>query len=47
VQTRRFTELEVNDTDIPAPAPIDKRARSLVGLTPDEEDEGGSLALEA
>jgi DNA recombination protein RmuC len=47
VQTRRFTELEVNDTDIPAPAPIDKRARSLVGLTPDEEDEGGTLALEA
>jgi len=47
VQTRRFTELGVNETEIPAPAPIDKRARSLVGLTPDEEDEGGTLALEA
>jgi DNA recombination protein RmuC len=47
VQTRRFTELGVNETEISAPAPIDKRARSLVGLTPDEEDEGGTLALEA
>jgi DNA recombination protein RmuC len=47
VQTRRFTELGVNETEIPAPAPIDKRARSLVGLTPEEEDEGGTLALEA
>jgi DNA recombination protein RmuC len=47
VQTRRFTELGVNETEIPAPAPIDKRARSLVGLTPDEEDEGDTLALEA
>ena len=47
VQTRRFTELGVNETELPTPAPIDKRARSLVGLTPDEEDEGGTLALEA
>jgi DNA recombination protein RmuC len=47
VQTRRFTELGVNETEIPAPAPIDKRARSLVGLTSDEEDEGDTLALEA
>jgi DNA recombination protein RmuC len=47
VQTRRFAELGVNETEIPAPAPIDKRARSLVGLTPDEEDEGDTLALEA
>ena len=47
VQTRRFTELGVNETEIPAPAVIDKRARSLVGLTSDEDDEGGTLALEA
>ncbi len=47
VQTRRFTELGVSETEVPAPAPIDKRARSLVGLTPDDEDEGGALALEA
>jgi DNA recombination protein RmuC len=47
VQTRRFTELGVNETEIPVPAPIDKRARSLVGLNSDDEDEGGTLALEA
>ena len=47
VQTRRFTELGVTETEIPDPAPIDKRARSLVGLTPDDEDEEGTFALEA
>jgi DNA recombination protein RmuC len=47
VQTRRFTELGVTETEIPDPAPIDKRARSLVGLTPDDEDDEGTLALEA
>ena len=40
---RRFTELGVTETEIPDPAPIDKRARSLVGLTPDDEDDEGTL----
>jgi DNA recombination protein RmuC len=47
VQARRFSEMGVSETDLPAPAPIEKRARSLVGLTDDEEPEGGALALEA
>lgn len=50
VQTRRFTELGVGETEIPPPAPIDKRTRSLVGLSADEDDgddQRGTLALEA
>lgn len=48
VQARRFSELGISETEIPAPASIDKRARSLVGLTgDDEEPEGGRFALEA
>jgi DNA recombination protein RmuC len=59
VQTRRFTELGVSETELPAPAPIDKRARSVAGMAPErvleaddavdrgEEDDGGLFALEA
>jgi hypothetical protein len=49
VQSRRFTELGVSETEIPAAAPIDKRSRSLVGLNADEDDDDqrGTLALEA
>jgi DNA recombination protein RmuC len=47
VQARRFSELGVSESELPPPTPIEKRTRSLVGLTDDEEPEGGTLALEA
>jgi DNA recombination protein RmuC len=50
VQARRFQDLSVTDTEIPEPVAIEKRTRSLVGITSDEDDgDTGQppLALEA
>lgn len=48
VQARRFSELGVSESELPSPTAIDKRARSLVGLAADDDDdEDGPVALEA